>query len=133
MKAYQIICSVCCAFLLAATAQTLSNPSNDGYVPDSTTAIRIAKAVLIPVYGEKKVESERPFKATLKTGIWTVHGTLHCPDGKSGITTSCVGGTAKVNLMKSAGPVLQVSESDARICATQAGDALVPASRRPAP
>jgi len=31
------------------------------------------------------------------------------------------------------GPVLQVSESGARVCATQAGGALVPASRRPAP
>ncbi len=76
-----------------------------GYVPDSTTAVKIAEAVLAPVYGEKHIESERPFTATLKKEVWTVTGTLRCPDGKGGITTFCVGGVAEV----------QISKSDARI------------------
>lgn len=61
-------------------------------VPDSETAVKIAEAVLVPVYGKQTVESERPFKAKLKGEIWTVGGTLHCPDGHGGITTHCVGG-----------------------------------------
>jgi NTF2 fold immunity protein len=76
-----------------------------GYVPDSTTAVKIAEAVLASVYGEKHIESERPFTATLKNGVWTVTGTLHCPDGKGGFTTFCDGGVAEV----------QISKIDARI------------------
>ena len=66
-----------------------------GYVPDATTAVKIAEAVLVPVYGEQKVISERPFIATLDGHVWTVAGTLYCGDGKSEM---CAGGTATVKL-----------------------------------
>ena len=65
-----------------------------GYVPDSNTAVKIAEAVLLPVYGKKHIDSELPLKATLKDGVWTVAGTLRCPDGKGGVTTQCDGGVA---------------------------------------
>jgi hypothetical protein len=76
-----------------AVANAQSYAPKEGFVPDSTTAVKIAEAVLIPVYGKEKVESERPFKTTLKNGVWTVNGTLHCSDGKGGVTTDCVGGS----------------------------------------
>jgi hypothetical protein len=76
-----------------------------GYVPDSKTAVSVAEAVLIPVYGTKQIESERPFKATLKDGVWTVAGTLRCPDGKGGLSTQCDGGVA----------VVRISSKDARV------------------
>lgn len=71
-----------------------------GYVPDAATAVKIGEAVLIPVYGEKQIVSERPFHATLKDDVWTVNGTLTCPDGKGGTVTICHGGTASVRLSK---------------------------------
>jgi hypothetical protein len=77
-----------------------------GYVPDSKTAIRIAEAVLDPVYGNKHIESERPFTATLKDGVWTVTGTLHCPDATGGSTISCDGGVAEVRISKDDARVL---------------------------
>ena|SRR5437867_902976 len=77
-----------------------------GYVPDSGTAVKIAEAVLIPVYGEKKVRSEEPFAAHLEGDVWTVGGTLRCPDGKGGFTTHCVGGTAVVKLSRRDGRIL---------------------------
>ncbi len=64
------------------------------------TAIYVAKAVLVPVYGKEKIESGRPFTAKLKGDVWTVAGTLHCPDGEGGTTTSCVGGVAIVEISK---------------------------------
>jgi hypothetical protein len=97
--------AVCWTFLVAALALGQGYAPKEGYVPDSATAVRIAEAVLIPVYGEKKVESERPFTAKLKDEVWTVHGTLHCPDGHGGTTTQCAGGVAEV----------QISKVDARI------------------
>jgi len=83
-------------FLGAAFGQG-HTPSN-GFVPDNATAVKVAEAVLIPVYGAKQIESERPFTATLKKGVWTVAGTLRCPDGKGGFTNDCVGGVATVQI-----------------------------------
>src|SRR5450755_1066852 len=68
-----------------------------GYVPDAATAVKVGVAVLIPVYGEQKIASERPLKATLDGDVWTVEGTLYCGDGKPGM---CPGGTATVKLSK---------------------------------
>jgi hypothetical protein len=79
--------------------------SKVGYVPNSATAAKIAEAVLIPVYGQKMIESEEPFTADLKDGVWTVHGTLHCPDRKGETTIGCKGGVAEV----------QISKADARV------------------
>jgi hypothetical protein len=76
-----------------------------GYVPDSKTAVKVAEAVLIPVYGLKQVELEQPFTATLKGDVWAVAGMLRCPDGKGGITAGCDGVVA----------VVRISRRDARI------------------
>ena len=69
----------------------------DGFVPNEQTAERIAEAVLIPIYGEAEVRSERPFKAILANGIWTVRGTL---------PPNSLGGTGVVRLAKSDGRIL---------------------------
>jgi NTF2 fold immunity protein len=100
--------AIFCFVILIAAAQSQSYVPKDGFVPDSATAVKIAEAVLIPVYGKEKIESERPFKATLENGVWTVNGTLYCPDGKGGVTTDCVGGTAEVKLSKADGRVLKM-------------------------
>ena len=71
-----------------------------GYVPDAKTAVNIAEAVLVPVYGKKQIESEHPFTATLKDGVWTVAGTLRCLGGKGGVSTLCDGGVAVVRMAK---------------------------------
>lgn len=47
----------------------------EGYVPNEATAVRIAEAVWLPIYGEA-VLKEKPFHATLADEIWTVEGTL---------------------------------------------------------
>jgi hypothetical protein len=68
-----------------------------GYVPDAVTAVKIAEAVLIPVFGDQQVLSDRPFTAKLEGDVWTVSGTLHCADGN---VVVCKGGTATVKLSK---------------------------------
>src|SRR4051812_16090351 len=47
-----------------------------GFVPDSATAVRIAVAVWIPIYGAQQISSEKPFVAKLQNGVWTVTGSL---------------------------------------------------------
>lgn len=74
----------------------------EGYVPDSITAIRIAKAVLTPVYGAGQIDHEGPLSASLSAGVWTVKGTL--PAGM-------VGGVAVVQIAKRDGRILRMSHS----------------------
>lgn len=82
-----------------------------GYVPDSATAVRVAEFALIPVYGKKQIESERPFTAQLNDDVWTVWGSLQCPDGKGGITDICVGGVARAQISRKDGRIRSVSHA----------------------
>lgn len=103
-------CVAFCSILLLATlALGQGYKPKEGYVPDSATAVKIAEAVLIPVYGKKQIESEEPFTAKLKDGVWTVYGTLRCPDGKGGTTTICVGGVAEIRISKDDARILSMS------------------------
>ncbi len=87
------------------STQELANPQRSsfkpeqGYVPDEQTAIAIAVAVWIPIYGQEQIESERPYRATLRNGVWTVTGTL--PEGYHG-------GTAVAEIAKDDGRILRV-------------------------
>ena len=60
----------------------------NGFVPDSGTAVRIAVAVWIPIYGASQIRSEQPYVATLKDGVWTVTGTLPRQFNLGGVATA---------------------------------------------
>jgi hypothetical protein len=74
-----------------------------GFVPDEKTAVRVAEAVLVPIYGEEQVTSERPFVATLneKGDKWTVYGTLPVQYNKGGVAT--------VEIVKADGRIVRVT------------------------
>ena len=91
------------SLLLAEQGKDSYKPK-DGYVPNATVAIKIAEAVLIPIYGEKVINDEKPFKAELKDGVWIVEGTFYCPEGQT-----CKGGVAIVEISKDDGKILRVS------------------------
>lgn len=78
-------------------------PKN-GFVPDKETAVKIAEAVWIPIYGVEEINQERPFVAELKNGIWIVSGTLHSEPG-----SIAKGGVATIEISKADGRVLRVS------------------------
>lgn len=55
-----------------------SNPETDGYVPDSLTAIGIAKAIWLPIYGKDHIERHSPFDAgLLGDTIWRITGSRY--------------------------------------------------------
>jgi hypothetical protein len=72
-----------------------------GFIPDRDTAIRVAKAILIPVYGEKTVDSEEPLSVALDGDVWTVKGAVR----------PYPSGNAEIKLSKSEGTVLFLSHS----------------------
>lgn len=90
--------------LLSACAAEAA-PHNDlpaqGYVPDADTAIRIAVAVLEPIYGKDEIAGEAPFTATLNDGVWRVQGSLPEP--------FTLGGVALVEITKRDGRIVRVS------------------------
>jgi hypothetical protein len=57
----------------------------NGFVPDSGTAVRVAVAVWIPIYGASQIRSEQPYVATLKDGVWTVTSTLPRQYNRGGV------------------------------------------------
>ena len=88
------------SIIWAAGSRQHSYVPPGGFVPDEKTAIRIAVAVWSPIYGEEKIQTEKPFVGTLKNGVWTVHGSL--PKG-------WLGGVAIAEISKSDGRILRVS------------------------
>lgn len=85
---------------MGASGQDHSYKPKEGFVPDAKTAIQVAEAVLIPIYGEAQIVSERPFKAELTGKTWHVEGSL--PVGASG-------GVAEVWISKNDCKVLRVT------------------------
>jgi hypothetical protein len=82
--------------LTSASFAQAPQPKN-GFVPDEKTAVRVAEAILSPIYGEKQIEGERPFYALLKDGVWTVEGSL--PPGWDG-------GVATIRISQQTGAVI---------------------------
>ena len=70
-----------------------------GHVPDAETAIRIALTVWEPLYGKKNIASERPFRVTLRGGVWHVNGSL---------PALSPGGVAEADIRRSDGSVLRI-------------------------
>lgn len=67
-------------FSIISFGQVVRPPKN-GYIPDKETAIKIAEAIWLPVFGNK-IYSSKPFVAVLKNNsIWVVQGTLHTEKG----------------------------------------------------
>jgi|SRR5579862_2942988 len=86
--------------MLQTAASKPANIPPNGFVPDEKTAIRVAEALLIPIFGEKRIDSERPFSAELNGDIWVVKGYL--PYGVKG-------GVAEIQISKKTCQVISVT------------------------
>jgi hypothetical protein len=111
-----VFCIVAVSVIPAAASQKHSYVPPKGFVPDEKTAIRIAEAVWSPIYGEAMIQGEKPFVASLKSGVWTVRGSL--PKG-------WVGGVAIAEISKSDGRILRVGPKSGLQCGGSAGIDLI--------
>jgi hypothetical protein len=99
LKTYLIF--VIAVIFFTSSTNKLPNNANNGrsLVPNSETAIKIAEAIWLPIYGEQ-IYSETPFVATLMDStIWIVKGTLH----------TALGGVAYIEIQKSDCKILRVT------------------------
>jgi NTF2 fold immunity protein len=74
-----------------------------GFVPDEATAVAIAEAVWLPIYGKETLDKERPFKAILNGDVWTVTGTAKLVNKQE------KGGTAVAEIYRIDGRIIRVS------------------------
>jgi len=86
--------------LLAQKEEKHNAIPEKGYVPDEDTAIKIAIAVWIPIYGKDKIENEKPYVAKLKDNVWHVQGSL---------PKEMLGGVAIAEIDKKTGAILRIS------------------------
>jgi len=98
------IAAACFAICVVGMGQNQGPTRANWKVPDEATAVKIAEAKLVSVYGKKQIESEQPLYAQLDENIWTVMGTFHCPVGKR-----CVGGIAEIKLSATDARILSVT------------------------
>ena len=87
------------ARIAQADGRVLDEAPADGFVPDAETAVRIAEAVLVPVYGQAQIDRQGPLTATEHDGVWTVTGRL--PPGRAG-------GVALVRIARRDGTILRM-------------------------
>ena len=100
----RIVVSAVLATTLITSAAMAQSPFNyrppKGVVPDANTAVRIAEAVLSPIYGADKIKREEPFRAISDGEVWHVRGDMHCD--------RCLGGVAEIEISKTDGRVLRI-------------------------
>jgi hypothetical protein len=72
-------------------------------VPNEKAAATIAEAILIPIYGDTQIQSQKPFKVTLENNVWLIEGALPDPSEPRG--------TFAVRLSEVDGTVLFIAHS----------------------
>ena len=87
-------------FSLVVLATEEKYVPKQGFVPNKIVAIRIAEAVLPPIYGEQILQ-QRPFKVTLIGDRWFIEGSFNHPKGWTG-------GVFYIEIKKSNGEILKV-------------------------
>lgn len=79
----------------------------EGFIPDSITAVSMAEAVFLPIYG-REVLLEKPFRAVLHgDSIWTVEGAF-----ASGKLAGHKGGSAFIEFRKADGRILGINHGE---------------------
>ena len=78
----------------------------DGFVPDKKTAIAIARAVLSPIYGEKKIEIDEEFTVLSDANTWHISSHTTPP------TKYALGGGFELEISKSNGCILRLIQTE---------------------
>jgi hypothetical protein len=85
---------------LPAAAQELPK---GGVIPTAAVAADVARAILVPIYGQESIRQEEPLVAELHGDVWDVHGSFHCPAGNI-----CAGGTVHISIKQTDGRVTRL-------------------------
>jgi hypothetical protein len=99
------LCLLCLVLAVSVCACQSTPPKHrvvttNGFVPDETTAIAVARAVWTPIYGREQIARHEPYRAILSHGVWNVTGSVR---------EGWVGGAPIAEISKADGRVLRIS------------------------
>jgi len=115
MRQLLLSAAIIMCFVPASFTETHNDIPPAGYVPDADTAIKIAVAVWIPIYGEDNIKKQAPYRAVLSNGIWYIRGSIPKPvesKDMNGDTVARIGGVAEAEISKKTGEILRVSHGE---------------------
>lgn len=102
MKTVRVVMLLLCAIAIIAVSVAGETKHNvgpkDSLVPNAETAIKIAEAVWLPIYGDA-ILKKKPFKAHLTGDVWIVEGTL---------PAESVGGVPIAEISKKDGKIVRI-------------------------
>ncbi len=107
MKKYLLILTIIIIIILiggntmfSSFASSKGYVPDDGFIPNEATAIKIAEAVWLPIYGDS-IYGKQPFVAEYnkKENCWIVVGTL---------PPNTLGGVPEIKISKSDGKIIYV-------------------------
>ena len=99
MKPILVAMLLAVASLAIAQDKPHSFAPKAGFVPNEATAIKIAEAVWLPIYGTK-IYDKKPFVAKAKGDVWLVEGSLQ---------EGTLGGVPLAEISRLDGRVIRVS------------------------
>lgn len=104
----KIILLVVIGLFFSMTLANQSHKPENGFVPDKKTAIAIAEAIWLPIYGENNLKRKKPFTAKLKDNkVWIVEGTLNVTRKRKDST--------EVIIIKGGVPYIEINKADCKI------------------
>jgi len=82
------------------TIDALTHKPVNGFVPDATTALKIAEVILVSIYGQDSFDGQKPHEVKLnEKDVWEITGTL---------PPWTMGGVAYMQIQKSDSKILKV-------------------------
>lgn len=88
--------------VILGSSSKIERKLETNYVPNEETAIKIAEAILIPIYG-KDILQKRPFTAKLVNNkFWRVEGTLNLDE---------LGGVPVIEIQKTDCKIIKVTHT----------------------
>ena len=97
--AFILIAGGVCAVSITGEQTAIKQEPEINYVPDSATAVKIAEAIWLPLYGND-IYKQKPYLVSLKKGIWIVEGRKE---------EDSFGGTAYIEFQKKDCKILKVT------------------------
>ncbi|APV48304.1 hypothetical protein BWI17_00570 [Betaproteobacteria bacterium GR16-43] len=101
VRVLAVLVALAAVFSLGQSMKSRSGDRPPGPVHNAKAAIEIAVAAWTPVYGREQIEKQKPFRALLRGGVWTVEGTL---------PSNSAGGVVLAEIASDNGRVIRMSD-----------------------
>jgi hypothetical protein len=98
---------ICVFTLVSVNLKDNNTVGNTDFVPDEKTAISVAEAIWLPIFGES-IYNKKPFIAELKNNIWIVKGTFNLPKQNGDSIVFIKGGVPYIKIQKTDCKILSV-------------------------